>query len=179
YTERLTYDVGDTVRIRLLNLSFAVHPMHLHGFYFRVDSRGNEHADATFSPELSPHLVNTERLPSGQTFSLTWIPTRPGNWLFHCHFIGHTQRQLQLDGRPAPPPDEHHAVNHAIEMMAGPIVGITVRSKEVNTARSDSTSRRTLRLVARVDSGRADTEAAFGFSLEENCSQSPPRPPYL
>jgi len=179
HTERLTYDVGDSVRIRVLNLSFAVHPMHLHGFYFRIDSRGNEHADSTFSSQSSPHLVNTERLPSGQTLSLTWIPTRPGNWLFHCHFIGHTQRQLQLDGRPAPPPDEHHAVNHAIEMMAGPIVGITVRSNGGNAARSDSIGRRTLRLMARVDSGGSDTEPAYGFSLEENGGALPPRPPYL
>ena len=33
----------------------------------------------------SPRMVVTERLPAGRTFSLTWKPTRPGNWLFHCH----------------------------------------------------------------------------------------------
>src|SRR5262249_34025300 len=69
-------------------------------------------------------------------------------------------------------------VNHAIEMMAGPIVGITVRSKGMNVAPSDSSGRRTLRLVARVDSGGTDTEPAYGFSLEQNGSELPLRPPY-
>ena len=45
-TERLTYAVGDTVRFRLLNTSAAPHPMHLHGFYFDVNSRGNGTTDS-------------------------------------------------------------------------------------------------------------------------------------
>jgi FtsP/CotA-like multicopper oxidase with cupredoxin domain len=38
-TERLTYDVNATVRLRVLNVGNLVHPMHLHGFYFRVVNR--------------------------------------------------------------------------------------------------------------------------------------------
>ena len=38
HTERLSYVVGDTVRWRILNASPSVHPMHLHGFYFRVEA---------------------------------------------------------------------------------------------------------------------------------------------
>ena len=41
YTERLTYDVGDSVRWRVINASNDVHPFHLHGFYFRVDAHGD------------------------------------------------------------------------------------------------------------------------------------------
>ncbi len=44
HTERLTYRVGDSVRMRVINAGSAVHPMHLHGFYFNVDSRGDERA---------------------------------------------------------------------------------------------------------------------------------------
>jgi len=80
-TERLTYDVGDTVHFRLVNAGISVHPMRLHGFYYNVDSRGNEAVDTIF-PAGSSHLVNTERLPTGQTFSLTWRPTRPGTGCF-------------------------------------------------------------------------------------------------
>ena len=40
-TERLTYQRGETVRWRLINLSSQVHPMHLHGFYFEVESLGD------------------------------------------------------------------------------------------------------------------------------------------
>ncbi len=52
-TERLAYKVGDTVRLRLINAGTAVHPMHLHGFYFKVDSRGDEAADTLFAPGSS------------------------------------------------------------------------------------------------------------------------------
>ena len=49
HTERLAYTVGDTVRIRVINAGGAVHPMHLHGFYFNVDSRGDERTDGVFA----------------------------------------------------------------------------------------------------------------------------------
>ena len=39
-TERLTYRLGETVRWRVINLSSQVHPLHLHGFHFEVDSLG-------------------------------------------------------------------------------------------------------------------------------------------
>jgi manganese oxidase len=77
HTERLAYRVGDTVRMRVINAGALVHPMHLHGFYFNVDSRGDEGADTVFARDSSPHMVVTERLGPGRTFALTWKPTRP------------------------------------------------------------------------------------------------------
>ena len=41
HTSRLAYTVGDSVRWRVINASADVHPMHLHGFYYHVDSRGD------------------------------------------------------------------------------------------------------------------------------------------
>ena len=78
----MTDSVGDSARMRIINAGDATHPMHLHGFYFTVDSRGDERQDASFSADSSPRLAITERLAPGRTFSLTWQPTRPGNWLF-------------------------------------------------------------------------------------------------
>src|SRR5262249_13371795 len=43
--ERLSYQVGDIIRLRVINAGSNVHPMHLHGFYFNVDSRGTEIQD--------------------------------------------------------------------------------------------------------------------------------------
>lgn len=37
-TERLRATVGDSLHWRVINASDAPHPMHLHGFYYRVDS---------------------------------------------------------------------------------------------------------------------------------------------
>ena len=66
HTERMAYKVGDTVRMRLINAGAAVHPMHLHGFYFKVDSRGDERADTVFASGASPRMVVTERLPPAE-----------------------------------------------------------------------------------------------------------------
>jgi hypothetical protein len=101
-TERLTYSVGDTVRYRVINASIAVHPMHLHGFYFDVNSRGGGNADSTFGGATSVPRVVTERAAPGRTFSMTWVPERAGNWLFHCHDNFHVLRNSPLDGSALP-----------------------------------------------------------------------------
>ena len=177
HTERLTYQVGDAVHIRVINAGAAVHPMHLHGFYFRVDSRGDERTDTIFPADSSPRLVNTERLNIGRTFSLTWTPTRPGNWLFHCHDTAHIAAALPLDG--SKPASHHHVENHALEMMAGPVVGISVTGKDASPSASTATQRRNLRLVPKVDDGGTPIEPAYGFVLQEGTRSTPAAPPYL
>jgi manganese oxidase len=176
-TERLTYAVGDIVRMRVVNAGAGVHPMHLHGFYFNVDSRGNEREDTVFPPGSSPRLVVTERLAPGRTFSLTWKPTRPGNWLFHCHDNVHLDHGGPVDGGPYPPRIGHvHADNH-LEMMAGPVIGIAVTGTSVEAPEPDR-PRRQIGLVARVDTGGTDEEPAFGYTLDSP-GGLPPVSPYL
>ncbi len=175
-TERLTYQVDEPVHLRVLNVGAAVHPMHLHGFYFKVDSRGNEQADVIFPAGSSPRLVNTERLAPGRTFSLTWTPTRPGNWLFHCHDMSHIAPSLPLNGSARP--EHQHVTNHALEMMAGPVMGISVTGKDASSASPDS-KRRNLRLVAKVDKGGTPQEPAYGFVLQEGMKSTAAAPPYL
>jgi FtsP/CotA-like multicopper oxidase with cupredoxin domain len=180
HTERLSYRVGDAVRMRIINAGGATHPMHLHGFYFNVDSRGDERQDVVFPEGSSPRLVVTERLAAGGTFGLTWKPTRPGNWLFHCHDNYHMLHGGSLDGKlPVHPSAGHHVKNHALEMMAGPVMGITVAGTSAERAESSSDKRRRLRLVARVDEGGTAEEPAFGYTLEDGKTSSPAGPPYL
>ncbi len=47
-TERLTYRVGETVRWRVVNLSSQRHPMHMHGFYYEIDSLGDGVRDTAY-----------------------------------------------------------------------------------------------------------------------------------
>jgi len=176
HTERLAYKVGDTVRIRLINAGAAVHPMHLHGFYFQVDSRGDERGDTVFGRGSSPRMAVTERLPPGRTFSLTWKPTRPGNWLFHCHDNAHLARGVPLDPSTAPLA-HHHVENHAMEMMFGPVMGISVTGASMEPA--PAAPRRQLALVARVDGGGTQADPAFGYTLHNGASTAAPPPPYL
>jgi FtsP/CotA-like multicopper oxidase with cupredoxin domain len=178
-TERLAYAVGDRVHMRLINAGADVHPMHLHGFYFNVDSRGDEGANTLHESTASAHLVVTERLAPGRTFSLTWHPTRPGNWLFHCHDNVHLEHGGPLNGGLAPPVrGPRHVANHAEEMMAGPVLGITVTGTSTEPAPAPDAARRHLRLVARVDAGGTPADPAFGYTLDDGSGRVPP-PPYL
>jgi FtsP/CotA-like multicopper oxidase with cupredoxin domain len=88
YTERLTYDMGDSIRWRLINTTVAPHPMHLHGFYYRVDARGDIARDTIYWQQQQRMAV-TERLEPGTTMSMVWSPNRPGGWIFHCHISFH------------------------------------------------------------------------------------------
>ena len=94
-TERLTYQLGQTVRWRVINLSSQAHPMHLHGFYFDVDSLGNGLRDQPFDDAQRRRVV-TQLMPSGGTMTMTWTPEREGNWLFHCHIMHHVSPMRRL-----------------------------------------------------------------------------------
>jgi manganese oxidase len=178
-TERLSYSIGDTVRIRILNTSAAPHPMHLHGFYFNVDSRGDGRSDTTYG--VQPQLAVTERAAPNRTFTMTWIPERPGNWMFHCHDNFHVLRNRPLDGSPLPSEVEHlgHAKNHSMEMMGGLVMGVEVRAKGPTRATNDVRPRRALRLVARVDTGGTATEPSYGYVLQDAKQTTPASGPLL
>src|SRR4051812_45638831 len=88
YTERFTFNEGDTVSWRVINGSAPPHPMHLHGFYFNLQRKGTEAAErALASSEI--RQANTQLLQSGETMAIRFVPDRPGNWLFHCHLALH------------------------------------------------------------------------------------------
>src|SRR5262245_4650199 len=92
YTARLRYAVGVTVRSRVINPTGDNHSMHLHGFYFRVDSRGDARGDTTYREDTRDHVV-TESMSPGTTMHITWVPERAGNWLFHCHIPEHFSKR--------------------------------------------------------------------------------------
>ena len=165
-TERLTYTAGDSIRWRVINTSPLVHPMHLHGFYFDVNSRGNELSDSVYGEGKAARRAVTERLAPGRTTSITWIPERAGNWIFHCHDNVHLQRGKPLDGS-ARPKMTHAVENHALEMMAGPVMGIHVLPHPNTRSPADGGERRQLRLLVKVDPSHTEQDPAFGYVLEE------------
>ena len=180
-TEHLSYMVGDTARFRIINTTIVPHPMHLHGFYFNVDSRGNGTVDTVYDRAAPPYRVVTERAAPGRTFSMTWIPERAGNWMFHCHDNYHVLRNRPLDGSPIPAEHLMHVTNHAREMMGGLVMGVEVRERHAAEIVAQGGTRRALRLVARVDSdaGGTDVEPAYGYVLEERGKPSHAMSPFL
>ena len=123
YTERIETTVGDSVRWRVINASARPHPMHLHGFYFRIGALGNGLRDATLPPDQRP-LAVTQTLRPFETMFMTWAPDRAGNWLFHCHIGFHVVPDTRMD---PPPPDSHDRMAHDPTVhMAGLVLGIVV-----------------------------------------------------
>ena len=139
HTERLTLDIGDTLRLRLVNGSNSNHPMHLHGFYYDVTARGTWHAD-TVLPRADQKLVVTETLLEFQTLSMRWVPSRSGNWLFHCHDAFHIDgdQHAYLAGRDSAGPATHDATHHVQQDMAGLVMALSVRGEAIATAPSQS-----------------------------------------
>jgi manganese oxidase len=171
YTERLTYEVGETVHWRWINAGQGNHPMHLHGTYYAVDSVGDGERDTPLNGEKR-RLVVTELMKSGTTMSLTWTPLQPGNWLFHCHVLAHISPGLRLrpaDKEPAFAQQESH---HAMDGMAGLVLGINVLpSRTGSTANGSDQPLRRLQLVAKLQPGRYGKDPGFAFALREGTDQ--------
>lgn len=180
HTERFEFNVGDTVRWRLINGSADSHPMHLHGFYYRVDSRGDGMRDTTYAPAQQV-MANTARMMPGWSLSLVWVPERPGNWLFHCHLPDHFRASGSL-GMPRTASTQgmatngHAAMNHATGEMNGLVLGVVVRgnlgSKTGDAA--DTRSPHDVRLLIRSNAGGSATQPFYEFVLPQDGRLPPP-----
>jgi len=155
YTERLEFAQGEPVRWRWINASANSHPMHLHGFYYTVESEGSYLADRVHPPGMKP-LVVTHLLMSTQTMLISWRAARAGNWIFHCHFAFHTSHFLQLD-----------TLHHDGHSMAGLVLGITVRPREGAAAVAASTAPRRIRLLVQTRPKAFGSYAGMGYVVQE------------
>jgi Putative multicopper oxidases len=164
FTERISAVVGDTIHWRVVNASSRSHPMHLHGFYFRVDAHGDIAHDTTYASSQRRFAV-TEDVLAGQTVGFTWIPSRPGNWLFHCHLGFHVIPDARLDPPPPHHPDylDHDPANH----MAGLVLGITVKPNRTWAAPSRRMPTH-LHLFVQEGRKRARAPRAMGFVLQRD-----------
>ena len=100
-TEAIDVQEGQLVRIRFLNPSQTVHPMHLHGMDMAVIAKDGEALAA-------PQRLNVVDIAPGDTYDVVFRADNPGTWLLHCH-------------------DLHHASNAGVE-PGGLIVPIVVSS---------------------------------------------------
>ena len=171
-TERFGYELGQRVRWRVINLSSQAHPMHLHGFYFEVNSLGDGWRDSPLG-DGEPRRVVTQLLPSSGTITLTWTPERAGNWLFHCHIMHHVSldRRLERDEVPAHHEGAHASHSNAGDMsfgMAGMVIGVTVRDPAPAAVPvASSAVPRKLTLVMQPAPGEYDGVSTAGFVLSE------------
>ena len=173
FTERLRPSVGDTIRWRVINASMRNHPMHLHGFYYDVLSRGTPLSDVHYSPEQRREVV-TEFMTRQTTMSMQWVVSRPGNWLFHCHLSFHVWPELRLPGASKLDDNEHPA------HMAGLVLGI-----EVPPGPSDLISKgKPQRFTLYANEYDLQSGTTYGFSLDpdyqpDSRNGSSPGPPLV
>jgi FtsP/CotA-like multicopper oxidase with cupredoxin domain len=75
---------GEQVRFRIRNLSAALHPMHLHGHFFRV---GRAWKDTVLVPPFMGEV------------SFAFRADNPGRWFFHCHNAYHMEMGMAREVR--------------------------------------------------------------------------------
>jgi len=143
--------------------------MHLHGFYFRVDSHGTaiSGVDSIYAP-AQQRTVTTEVLGIGESAMLVWSPDRPGGWLFHCHLTNHIAKLPAVD-RPDeidyPVVHDHgDAKQHLMTGMNGLVLGVNVAGKTRTAAPWHPAKR--MRLFVQSDSTPADSARRFGYVLQ-------------
>ncbi|MEO7457385.1 MAG: multicopper oxidase domain-containing protein [Gemmatimonadaceae bacterium] len=172
-TERLSYFTGDTIHWRIINASADSHPMHLHGFYFRVDSRGNGLADSLYARDERDNAV-TDNVRPGNTMSMTWSPDRTGNWLFHCHLTEHIEPRGSLGMRLAPAQvATHGTMNHALTGMGGLVMGLTVRARPNTTPNIIVQGAAVRQLRLRIEGRPMDSDRpVFAFVLDDGRTRS-------
>ncbi len=164
HTDRLVYEKGEAVRWRVINATADAHPMHLHGFHYRVTRRGDGRADTLQS---RTDLVHTEAMPPGGTMSISFTADRLGNWLFRCAEPGHAIARGPLGYAPPPILPNMHGTN-ATTAMGGLVTAVEVRPPEDDTARAPQSPEpaRRLRMILQPNAGGTPTTPLFGVTID-------------
>src|SRR5690606_10689104 len=77
--DKIPVDKGELLRIILYNNSMMRHPMHLHGFDFRVLNGQGDYAP----------LKNVLDIMPMETDTIEFMANTEGDWFFHCHILYH------------------------------------------------------------------------------------------
>ncbi len=93
-TETLQVKKGQKVRIRFIGAGQFTHPMHLHGFPFKLVA-----IDGQPVPEQSQLTKDTVPVAPGERYDVEFIAEEEGTWIFHCHILHHvTNDDLEPGG---------------------------------------------------------------------------------
>jgi len=175
YNERLTFTQGDSVHFRIINAAAVEHPLHLHGFYFRVARYGSARADTVVPPGLQP-LQNMRIVPIGGSISLSFLPTTPGNWVFHCHFASHVGEIVSLHDSPdaftiASADGDHAIPKHDMpggHTMRGLVIGMHITPAPGYKEPVVAERKLINLLIQKRPNGLVGGQTAYGFVLQRD-----------
>jgi len=78
-TDKIPVKKGEILRITIYNNSMMRHPMHLHGFDFRLLNGKGDNAP----------LKNVLDIMPMETDTIEFLANEEGDWFFHCHILYH------------------------------------------------------------------------------------------
>jgi FtsP/CotA-like multicopper oxidase with cupredoxin domain len=79
-----TLPYGEWSKLRFTNDSFRLHPMHIHGQFFRLLARNGE-------PVEEPFWRDTVLLHAKETVDVGLVPQDRGKWMLHYHVLEHAE----------------------------------------------------------------------------------------
>ncbi|HHT9115982.1 MAG TPA: multicopper oxidase domain-containing protein, partial [Candidatus Wunengus californicus] len=91
-TAPLVARLRDRVRIRVANLSMDSHPIHLHGYSFKITG-----TDGGWIPATGQWPETTVNVPPGTTRDIQFVANAPGDWALHCHKNHHVMNAMNHD----------------------------------------------------------------------------------
>jgi FtsP/CotA-like multicopper oxidase with cupredoxin domain len=71
-------------RVRFVNDSYRLHPMHIHGMFFKLLARNGVPVD-------EPHFRDTVLLHAKESVDVGLVPEDRGRWMLHCHILEHAE----------------------------------------------------------------------------------------
>lgn len=75
---------GEFSRVRFVNESYRLHPMHMHGVFFRLLARDGVAVD-------EPFFRDTVLVHPKEVVDVGLVPLDPGVWMLHCHILEHAE----------------------------------------------------------------------------------------
>ena len=87
--------LGRFSRVRFVNESFRLHPMHTHGMFFKVLARNGVPVD-------EPYWRDTTLVHAKEAVDVGMVPLDAGRWMMHCHILEHAEAGMMttLDVEP-------------------------------------------------------------------------------
>ncbi len=80
----LSLSANRFARLQFVNASARLHPIHMHGMFFRLLARNGEPID-------EPFFRDTVLVHPRETIDIGLVPTDPGVWMMHCHILEHAE----------------------------------------------------------------------------------------
>jgi FtsP/CotA-like multicopper oxidase with cupredoxin domain len=80
----LTLTHGQFAHLQFVNASARLHPIHLHGMFFRLLARNG-------APVDEPFFRDTVLVHPRETVDVGLVPSDIGTWMMHCHILEHAE----------------------------------------------------------------------------------------